>query len=178
MGVLLAGALLAGAAGLYFAYAFIHGEVSAQLSAQHITLPAEESPAFQALSTEDQDAIRPFAGQQVTTGEQAGVFANHYIAAHLKNIGNGLSYAELSEAARANPNDTELAAKVDTVFKGETLRGMLLNAYAFGTMATVAKLASLGALLVGIILLVLSFFGFRHAKKASTAKRPVQKKRS
>lgn len=165
MGLLLAAVLLVASAALFFTYNFIHGEVSNQLGSQNIVLPAEDSAAFKALSPKDQDAVRPFAGQQVTTGQQAAVFANNYIAAHIETIGGGKSYSELSEESRANPTDTTLAGKVETVFRGETLRGILLNAYAFDTMAVVAKLAAIGALIAGVVLLFLSFFGFKHSEK-------------
>lgn len=166
MGLLLAAVLLVASAALFFTYNFIHGEVSSQLSSQNIVLPAEDSAAFKALSPEDQAAVAPFTGQQVTTGQQAAVFANNYIAAHIESIGGGKSYSELSTESRANPTDTALAGKVETVFRGETLRGILLNAYAFDTMAVVAQFAAIGALLAGVILLFLSFLGFKHAEKA------------
>lgn len=177
MGVLLALALLAASAGLFFTYNFIHGEVSTQLSSQNITFPAQDSPAFAALPQESQDAIEPYAGQQLTTGAQAQIFADHYIGVHIDQIGGGKTYSELSTESRAAPDDAALAGKVETVFRGETLRGILLNAYAFDTMATVAKLAAFGALLAGIVLLILSFFGFQHAKKVTPAKATSRKKR-
>jgi hypothetical protein len=81
------------------------------------------------------------AGQQLTTGAQAEVYADHFIANHLKAIGGGKTYAQLSAEAIAQPNNAKLAAQVATVFKGETLRGLLLNAYAFGTMGMIAGIA-------------------------------------
>lgn len=168
IGLVLAAVLLAASVVLYFTYSFVHGEVSAQLKPQNIMLPAKDTPAFTSLSQEDQDAIAPFAGQQVTTGHQAKVFADHYIAAHIKAMADGKSYSELSDEARANPDDAALAAKVDTVFRGETLRGMLLNSYAFDTMATVAKFVAFGALIVGLVLIPLSLLGFQHSKKAAS----------
>jgi hypothetical protein len=171
IGLVSAAVLLAASVVLYGTYLFIHNEVSAQLEPQNIVLPAEGSAAFVALPEADQDAIRPFAGEQVTTGQQAKIFADNYIGAHLEHIGGGKSYSELSAESMANPNDTALAAKVNTVFKGETLRGILLNAYAFDTMATVAKFVAAGALVAGVVLIGLSVLGFRHAKKAASPKR-------
>jgi len=83
-------------------------------------------------------AVRQYAGQQMLTGDQAEVYADHFIANHLKTIGGGQTYAQLSGKALANPTDAKLQAQVATMFKGETLRGLLLNAYAFGTMGTIA----------------------------------------
>ena len=173
MGVLLAVALLAGAGGLYFTYTFIHDQVSTQLSSQKISFPEKDSTSFTSLPDADRKVVEPYAGQQVTTGAQAAVFANNYIAVHINKIGGGKTYSELSEASLANPSDTALASKVNTVFKGETLRGILLNAYAFDTMAIVAKFAAIGATIAGVVLLVLSFLGFQHAKVA--AKTPARK---
>lgn len=168
IGILLAVVFLAASVVLYFTYSFIHGEVSAQLSSQKIMFPEENSAAFEALPPADQDAIKPFVGQQLTTGAQAKAFADHYIAVHLDKIGNGLTYSELSAQSMADPTNTALAGKVNTVFKGETLRGVLLNAYAFDTMAVVAGFVAVGALAAGIILIPLSLLGFRHAKKVNS----------
>lgn len=171
MGLLLAAVFLVASAALFFTYNFIHSQVTEQLEPQNIVLPAKDSPAFKALSQEDQDAIAPFAGQQVLTGQQAAVFANNYIAAHIQTMSGGKSYSELSTESRANPDDKALAGKVDTVFRGETLRGILLNAYAFDTMAVVAQFAAIGAAITGVILLLLSFLGFKHAKKVKTTRK-------
>lgn len=166
-GLLLSAGLLFLGIALYWAHGFIHGQVTEQLSAQHITFPAKDSAAYKALSEEDQKGISKFAGQQLTTGAGAEAFANHYIAAHLKNIGEGKTYSELSTESRANPDDAELAGKVDQVFRGETLRGVLLNAYAFDTMAVVAKIIAQGAVAVAVILAILAVLGFNHARRSS-----------
>lgn len=171
IGLLLAAVLLIASAVLFYTYNFIHSQVHDQLAPQNIMLPAEDSPAFAALSQTDQDAVRPYAGQQVTTGAQAAVFANNYIAAHIQTIGGGKTYSELSTESRANPDDKALAGKVETVFRGETLRGTLLTAFAFDSMAVVAFYVSVGALIAGIVFALLSFLGFKHAKKVKTSKR-------
>lgn len=173
-GLIVVVVLLAASGGLFFAHSFIHGQVREQLAAQKIMFPAADSESLAALPEADKKAITPYAGQQLTTGAQAKAFANHYINAHLKSIGGGKTYAELSTESRANPSDAALKAKVDTVFKGETLRGMLLNAYAFDTMATVANLAAYGALVAGFVLLLLAALGFHHA---GAVKRAVKKRR-
>lgn len=163
VGLIVTIVLIVAAGGLWYAYQFTHSQVYDQLAAQNITFPAAGSPALQALPSADQAAVSKYAGQQVLTGAQAEVFADHYIAAHLQKIGAGKTYAELSAAAMAQPTDQKLAKQVDTVFRGETLRGMLLNAYAFDTMATIARLAAYGALIAGVLMLVLVVLGFRHA---------------
>jgi hypothetical protein len=173
-GLILVIVLLAASGGLFFAHSFINGQVREQLSAQMITFPAASSESLAALQPEDREAVSKYAGQQLKTGAQAETFANHYINAHLKTIGGGKTYSQLSEESRANPADPALKGKVDAMFRGETLRGLLLNAYAFDTMATVANIAAYGALAAGAVLLMFVALGFMHAsaaKKAGSSKK-------
>jgi hypothetical protein len=111
--------------------------------------------------------MRPYGGQQLTTGTQAEVYADHFIANHLKTIGGGKTYAQLSAEAIAQPANATLAAQVNTVFKGETLRGLLLNAYAFGTMGTIAGIAGIAAFTAAAVTLVLGSLGLMHARRTS-----------
>jgi hypothetical protein len=104
-----------------------------------------------------------YAGQQLTTGAQAQVYADHFIAVHVGKIAGGQTYSQLSTASIADPKNATLSAQVQTAFRGETLRGLLLNAYAFDTIATVAYLAALAALVGGAIMVLLVSLGFRHA---------------
>ena len=124
---------------LTWANTFIGNEVHTQLAAQQIFFPPANSKA---VAAPEFAAMRQYGGQQLTTGAQAEVYADHFIANHLKAIGGGKTYAQLSTQAIAQPKNTVLAAQVDTVFKGEALRGLLLNAYAFGTMAAIAAIAA------------------------------------
>ena len=116
-----------------------------------------------ALPAADRTAMEKYSGQSMTTGAQAETWADHYIAVHLQKAGGGKTYAELSAASIADPSNTMLAAQVGTVFKGETLRGLLLNAYAFDTMAVVALYAAWGAVVAAVLLLALACMGFMHA---------------
>lgn len=168
-GLIVAIALLAASAGLWYAHSFIHSEVHNQLSAQKIIFPAAGSKQLDALPAKDKDQVSKYAGQQLTNGAQAKVFADNYIAVHLQNIGGGKTYAELSSASLADPDNAKLAGQVNTVFRGETLRGMLLNAYAFDTMATVANIAAYGAFAASILLFILAALGFNHAKQVQTS---------
>ena len=97
--------------------------------------------------------MRQYGGQQLTTGAQAQVYADHFIANHLKEAGGGKTYAQLSAEAIAQPKNTALAAQVATMFKGETLRGLLLDAYAFGTMGMIAGIAAIAAFIAGAVML-------------------------
>ena len=113
--------------------------------------------------------MRQYGGQQLTTGAQAEVYADHFIANHLKAAGGGKTYAQLSAEAIAQPKNAALAAQVATAFKGETLRGLLLNAYAFGTMGMIAGIAAIAAFIAGAVMLVLSGLGLVHARRVSPA---------
>ena len=106
-----------------------------------------------------------YAGQQMLTGQQAEAYANHFIAIHLQEIGGGLTYSQLSAKAMADPNNTVLAGQVATVFKGETLRGLLLNAYAFGKMGTIAGIGAIVAFAGAAFLLLMSALGFAHLRR-------------
>jgi hypothetical protein len=162
VGMFLAVVLIVAGSLLTWAHTFVDNQVSTQLSQQKIYFPAKNSPATAAPQFK---AMRQYAGQQLTTGAQAETYADHFIANHLKVIGGGKTYAQLSTEAQANPTNTKLAATVDTMFKGQTLRGLLLNAYAFGTMATIAGIAAIAAFIAAVVMLVLGALGFWHARR-------------
>src|SRR5580698_8468672 len=163
-GLFLALTLAASGVMALWASNFIGNEVHTQLAAQQIFFPAANSKA---VAAPEFAAMRQYGGQQLTTGAQAEVYADHFIANHLKTIGGGKTYAQLSAEAIAQPNNAKLAAQVDTVFKGETLRGLLLNAYAFGTMGTIAGIAAIAAFIAAGVLLVLAGLGLYHARPTS-----------
>ena len=107
-------------------------------------------------------------------GTEAEAFSR-YIGLHLEAVNDGKTYSETSAAAREEglPPDeaAELSAKADTLFKGETLRSILLNAYGWWTVATIALWAGVAMVLAGVLLGILAILGFRHA---SRAERPTQ----
>ncbi len=155
---------LAVAAGLLFwAHSFVSDQVTTQLSAQQIYFPEAGSDSL------NDPAVKPYltqyAGQQLTTGKQAQAYADHFIAVHIDEMTQGQTYAQLSSKAMASPDDAELAGQVATVFKGETLRGLLLNAYAFGQMATIALYGAIAALIGALVLLLLSVLGVLHLRR-------------
>ena len=158
-------AVLAVAGGLLtWGHNYITSQVHNQLAAQQIYFPAANSAA---VAAPEFQAMRQYGGQLMTTGAQAEVYANHFIANHLKVIGGGKTYSQLSAEAIAQPKNAALAAQVNTVFKGETLRGLLLNAYAFGTIGTIAGIAAIAAFVGAGLLLMLSLLGFYHSRKAA-----------
>ena len=100
-------------------------------------------------------SVSQYAGQQLLTGQQAEAYADHFIAVHITEIGGGKTYSQLSAESMAAPNNTKLAGLVATVFKGETLRSMLLNAYGWWKVSQITYIASLVAFgLAGLAFLV------------------------
>jgi hypothetical protein len=162
-GLAVAAILLVGGGLLMWGHVFIGDEVHSQLAAQQIAFPVKGSPATAAAPFKD---MRQYAGQQLLTGAQAETYADHFIAVHLQEIGGGQTYAQLSTRLQADPTNATLAKTVQTVFQGETLRGLLLNAYAFGTMGVLAGIAAIVAFAGGALMLVLSGLGLRHARRA------------
>ena len=171
-GVLVIVLLTAGALGLW-GYSFANSNVHNQLAQQQITFPPAAAFAHAKAGTEITPAMVPtvgkYAGQQLVTGQQAQVYADDFIAVHLQAIGGGQTYAQLSAAARALPPGsaayTAAEAKVQTVFQGTTLRGLLLEAYAFGTFGQIALIAAIISFILAGIMLVLTLFGLLHFRR-------------
>lgn len=178
-GLVLAGLLLVAGLVLSSNASFANTYVADQLSQQHIsfktadTLTAEEK---------EQACLVTYAGQPLTTGKQAECYANNFIGLHLKSIGGGKTYAELGTPQSAlqaqvtqaqKDNSANLAdlqkqlatvtGQRETVFKGETLRGLLLTSYGFSEFGAKAGQAATVAYLAGGLLFLLSIAGFLHA---------------
>src|SRR4051812_13283325 len=157
-------ALLVVAGGLLtWANSFVGDQVHSQLSEQKIFFPPKEG--LKELPAADAAAMGKYAGQQLTTGDQAATYANHFIRVHLQGIGGGKTYSELSGAALKDPNNQKLQGQVATMFKGETLRGLLLNAYAFGKMGTIAGIAAIAAWVGSALFALLGALGLWHAHR-------------
>ena len=165
VGVLLAVLLLVAGGLLTWAYTFVNNQVTTQLTQQQIVFPAADSAAIKALPPADAASMTQYAGQLMTNGAQAETYANHFIAVHLKEIGGGKTYSQLSAESLANPGDAKLKAQVESVFQGTTLRGLLLNAYAFWQIGQIALYAAIAAFVGGGIFLVLSIIGFLHMRR-------------
>ena len=159
-GVVATLALLAIGGLAWWAYSFTTNQVTTELSAQQIFFPPAGSKAL--ASPEIGPFLNQYAGQQLTTGDQAYAYANHFIAVHLSEVAGGQTYAQVSNKAIANPTDAKLQGQVATLFKGETLRGLLLNAYAFWTVGMIARIAAVVAFAAGALMAVLTLLGFWH----------------
>ena len=175
---LVAGSLLSWGAG--FSNDYVHDE----LASQKITFP----PAA-ALEEEGRTDLLRYAGLDLTTGKQAEAYAG-YINGHLEVIADGATYAELGtpereakaavEAAKADgTGDVKLAelqgeadaisGQRNTLFKGETLRGLLLTAFAWSTIGSIAGYAAIAAFAAAAVMVVLVVLGVRHHHKVVTS---------
>ena len=164
-GLVLAAVLAVGGGLMLWGHNFVDNQVSSQLTAQKIVFPTKSNPEFKALPAADAAAMGQYAGQALTTGAQAKVYADNFIAFHLSKMGG--TYSQLSAQSLAQPNNAKLAALANTVFKGTTLRGMLLNAYAFWQMGVIALWGAIVTFIGAGLLLVLSILGFVHAGRVS-----------
>jgi len=147
----------------WWAYSFTTTQVHDELASQQIFFPPKGSPAL--ASNDIGPYLNQYAGQQLLDGNQAHAYANHFIAVHLSEIAGGQTYAQVSSKAMANPTDAKLQGQVATLFKGETLRGMLLNAYAFWTIGMIAQIAAFVAFAAAAVMAVLTLLGFWHLTK-------------
>jgi len=142
---------------------YTHNMVHNQLAAQQIYFPPKAAFAHPRAGSEITPSMIPsvsqYAGQQLVTGQQAQSYADNFIAVHIANMTGGKTYAQLSSQALAHPADAKLAAQVNTVFKGETLRAILLNAFGWWKVSQITFIASLIAFGLGGLTLIASLFG-------------------
>ena len=171
---------------LTWGHSFAQGNVHDQLAQQQISFPAQteidavkaefakggqkavtdpEFPNAKLMIT----ALAPYAGQQVLTGKEAQVYANDFIGQHLYAMPYHGVYSQISAAAMAlkpgSAKATQLDALKQTSFMGTTLRGMLLEAYAFGTIGTVMLWGAIASFAGALVLMILTLLGLRHANR-------------
>ena len=158
---------------LNFGANFANDSVQSQLSNQNIAFPAAE-----AMPSETKDQLAKWAGMQVITGEMARDYSDLYIWEHMKGsaisvMGKPATYSEVSGAymglVRGGSTDVEKIKQYgdlrESLFMGNTLRGMLLQAYAFGTLGVIAGYAAIASLVGGIIFLLLGIAGLMHIRR-------------
>jgi hypothetical protein len=158
--------------GANFSSDYVHKE----LASQHVAFPAAAD-----LKAEGRSDLVKFAGQNVTNGHQAQAYAG-YINGHLQEIGQGKTYSQIddrgaqaaadaakksgaSNAAALQAKADALHAQRDTLFKGETLRGLLLSSYAWWTVGRIAFFAAIGAFLAAAVMGVLDILGWMHLRR-------------
>jgi hypothetical protein len=167
------------AAGLLLTWGsnFAEDYVSDELSSQGIFFPDAAS-----LEEEGRDDLVEFADEQVTTGAEAEAYAS-FINGHLEGIADGATYAELGgpqsearaalaaaqesgddEATIAELQSTvdEISGQRDSLFRGETLRGLLLSTYAWSTIGRIAGIAATIAFIAAAAMAVLVVLGLVH----------------
>jgi len=158
---------------LLWGYSFANSNVHNQLSEQQITFPPAVAFAHPVAGTEITPSMIPsvsqYAGEQLTTGKQAEAYANDFIAVHLREIGGGKTYAQLSAAAMALPKGsaayTAAESQVQTVFQGTTLRGLLLEAYAFWQFGQIALFGAIVCFILAGLMLILTGVGYFHYRR-------------
>jgi hypothetical protein len=147
--LVIGGGLLAWGGG--FATNMVHD----QLTDQKISFPAAGSPG---LDAKTYPGLQQYGGQAVDSGPKAKAYANEFIKVHLAETAGGKTYSEVSEASRANPTDTKLAGQVQTLFRGETLRGLLLYAWGWSVVGMIATIVSwLVFAMAGVVLLAFGY---------------------
>ena len=181
-GVAITIVLVVAGALLMVGYNFANDNVTDQLSAQKIFFPQADNEGLK--DPRIGPYVKQYAGQQLTTGAQAEAYANHYIGVHIADAADGKTYAEMgtvqsglradiatAKAANDTAKVTALEAELaeasstrDTIFKGETLRGLLLNAYAFWKVGQIAFIAAIAAFVAAGVMGVLSILGVWHLR--------------
>ncbi|MHB1138487.1 MAG: hypothetical protein ACYC2O_05975 [Microthrixaceae bacterium] len=171
--VVAGGLLLWGAS---FSNDYVHDE----LSSQNVFFPDEAD-----LRAEGRDDLVQYAGEQVTTGAQAEAYAS-YIDGHLAGIADGKTYSEIDdrgaaaavteakeagapaeEIAELQATADQLKGQRDTLFKGETLRGLLLSSYAWSTIGVIAGIAAWVAFGAAALMIVRVVRGLVHVRRQS-----------
>jgi hypothetical protein len=171
-GTALAAVLLIAGGLLMWGSAYVHNTVRDQLASQQIYFPPASAFAHPTAGGEITPNMIPsvsqYAGQQLLTGQQAEAYADHFIAQHVTDMTGGKTYSQLSAESLAQPNNAKLAGLVNTVFKGETLRSMLLNAYGWWKVSQITYIASLISFGLGGLVLIASVFGLAGGRGRET----------
>jgi hypothetical protein len=165
---------------LTWGHSFANSNVRTQLAQQQISFPAKAAFAQAKPGTEITPGMIPYlekyAGQQLTTGAQAEAYANHFIAVHLSQMPYGGIYSKISAAGIAQPNNAKLAALKQTSFMGTTLRGLLLEAYAFSIIGSIMLWGAIAAFALALVMSLLVGLGLWHASRTSEEARLLGRK--
>jgi hypothetical protein len=161
---------------------FADDYVGRELSSQNITFPSAEE-----LTGQGRDDLVQYADQPLDTGKEAEAYAS-FIDGHLEGIADGATYADLGapesaakdavtaavDAGSPQAEIDELQATADGVsgqrnslFKGETLRGLLLSAYAWSTVGMIAGIAAIAAYIATALMAVLVGLGLIHRRRTT-----------
>jgi hypothetical protein len=159
---------------LTWGHSFVNSNVHNQLARQEIVFPSSAAFAHPKAGSEITQAMIPsvsqYAGQPLLTGQQAEAYADHFIAIHLSEMPYGGVYSKISAAAIASPKNTTLTALKQTSFQGTTLRGLLLEAYAFSEIGLIMMWGAIASFLLAGLMLLLVGLGFQHARSTAPEK--------
>lgn len=143
---------------------YAHDYVTNQLAQEKITMPAGQ----QLTNDEMKKYLTKYEGQPLRTGPQAEAFANHYLWEHMMKSSGGKVFEEVSgeyiamtPAQKASPEGQKLGALRQNLFMGDSLRSMLLTAYAFWLVGTIAQVAGWACLALGVLLALLGWLVLR-----------------
>jgi hypothetical protein len=163
--------ILAGASGfLFYEGSFVTGMVKDELTAQQVYFPGiDQIKAGGALDPKEfPQEIRDQAGNQVTDGNQAKIYANDFLGKHLEGVAGGLTYASigtkisaanaaLAATPKTDSNYATLQSQVATLngqkatlFTGEMLRATLLNSWGWWTVGLYTTYAGIGLLIASL----------------------------
>ncbi len=179
MGLVAVVVLVIAASLLTWGSSFSHNYVRDELGSQHISFGNAA-----ALTKEGRQDLLKYADSKLDTGQEAQAYAS-YINGHLQTIGSGQTFADLGTPERAaklkvqeakdakqpqatidtlQADATKITQTRDTLFKGETLRGLLLSAYAWSTVGRIAGLAAIGAVVAAGLMAILVILGINHLR--------------
>ncbi len=145
-------------------YSYATTSVRDELLSQKIFFPPKGSPA---LDPAEFPGLQKYAGQQVDNGPKAKAYANQFIAAHLKKVANGQTYSEVSTKVMSDPTNATLQQQKQTLFQGETLRGLLLgDGYSYWTIGILARDAAIVAFVGASIMTLLVLLGLGHMRRS------------
>lgn len=183
--IILAVCMVVAASLLLWGSLFASGMVHDQLADQKITFtPADKlNDAEKAIP-----GMVDNAGQPLESGAQAKVYSE-YIKLHLSEVNEGKTYSQTSTESRAKaaeakkakednaPNAADLEAeakaldgKVQTLFRGETLRGLLLYAWGWSLVGQIAFWVAIFLYIAAVVLMVVALATRpHHDKSAETA---------
>lgn len=154
---------------LTWGHSFVNDNVHSQLAQQQIYFPPQAAFDHPKVGTEITPSMIPsvskYAGQQLLTGAQAKTYADNFIAVHLSEMPYGGVYSKISAASLKAPTSTQLQGLTQTVFRGTTLRGLLLEAYAFSTVGVIMLWGAIASFFAAICMSVLVGLGFWHARR-------------
>lgn len=163
--------LLVGGGLLLWGSAFAGDMVHNQLHAQQIQFPARGSSE---LSPAEFPGLQRYAGQTVDNGPKAKAYADQFIGAHLRSVAGGQTYSQVSAASQANPQNQKLAGQAQTLFRGETLRGLLLFAWGWSVVGRIAFWTGIAALIGAAVIAATLAVGFgvhEHQRRGEPADR-------